>query len=142
MGIFLPKEKNCKKLVQELYDAYHVKEKKIPKNTSMVGVGGETISSADLFKMKMEITKELISEAFNWDNSNDGDISRIYTKEEMEPTEGEIEYVAHQCTKFQRQRKTMRFLANNLINYILESSSGLEYQMSYKYSQLHLRLFC
>ena len=95
----LPK-KNCKKLVQELYDAYHKrKEKEIPQNTSMVGVGGETITSAELFKMKMEITKELISEAFNKDNSNNGDISRIYTKEEMEPTEGEIEYVAHGCTK-------------------------------------------
>ena len=126
----LPK-KNYKKLVQELYDAYHKKkEKEIPKNTSMVGVGGETITSAELFKMKMQITKELISEAFNKDNSNSGDISRIYTKEEMEPTESEIEYVAYQCTKILETKENYAILANNLINYILESSSGLEYQMS------------
>ena len=57
----------------------------IPKNTSIAGSGEDKLSPEQLFKMKMDITA-LIKEAFSSDNDNNGDISRIYTKEGMTPT--------------------------------------------------------
>ena len=55
----------------------------------------------EMTRLKLKnLTKELFKEAFNKDNSsNDGDRKRCIHKEEKKPTEGEIEYVAHQCVQ-------------------------------------------
>ncbi len=125
----LPK-KNYKKLVQELYDAYHKeKESKIPKNNS-IAKDENHISSQKLFDLKKEITKSLIEKAFCDENSNDGDISKIYTKEGTKPDQAELDYVSHQCTKILETKENYALLANSLINNILMNSSDIEYQLS------------
>ncbi len=125
----LPK-KNYKKLVQELYDVYQKeKEAKIPKNNS-ISRDDNQISSQELFNLKKDITRSLIEKAFSDENDNDGDISKIYTKDGIKPDEAELDYVAHQCTKILETKENYALLANNLINNILEGSMNIEYQLS------------
>ena len=86
-------------------------------------------SNVDTFKLERAYTphSKSISERVE---GEDDSISVVYTSNHKLPTEDELNYVAHECTKIMETKENYAILANKLINHILESSQNIEYQLS------------